>query len=121
MARGRKNYNKIEINGTEGSLIWNFERMNELEFFSFADASDAQGFRTIMCMDAVHPYASNWWPDGHILGYEHTFVHHFADFVESLGSTKPFSPNFEDGARIQAVLDAALKSSSTHKWAAVPA
>lgn len=120
VAPGRKNHNKIEINGTKGSLVWNFERMNELEFFSFEDAGDAQGFRTIMCMDAAHPYAGNWWPDGHVLGYEHTFVHHLADFVESVASKKAFSPNFEDGARIQAVLDAALKSSATHKWAAVP-
>jgi len=121
VAPGHKNYNRIEINGTQGSLIWNFERMNELEFFSFEDRGDAQGFRTIMCMDAVHPYAASWWPDGHILGYEHTFVHHVADFVASLRSRKAFSPDFEDGAKIQAVLDAAMKSSATHKWAAVPA
>lgn len=121
VAPGHKNYNKIEINGTKGSLIWNFERMNELEFFSFADAGDAQGFRTIMCMDAVHPYAASWWPDGHILGYEHTFVHHVADFVESLRSRKAFSPDFDDGVLIQAVLEAASKSAASHKWAAVPA
>jgi len=120
VAPGRKNYNQIEVNGTKGTIVWNFERMNELEFFSFEDAGDAQGFRTIMCMDAAHPYAGNWWPDGHIIGYEHTFVHHLADFVEAVASRKAFSPNFEDGARIQAVLDAALKSSSTNKWATVP-
>lgn len=120
VAPGHKNHNRIEINGTVGSLIWNFERMNELQFFSFDDAGDTRGFRTIMCMDAVHPYAPHWWPDGHIIGYEHTFVHHVADFVTSLRSRKPFSPNFDDGVRIQAVLDAALESSAKHRWVKVP-
>lgn len=116
VAPGRKNYNRIEINGTKGSIAWNFERMNELEFFSFDDAPDAQGYRTIMCMDAAHPYAANWWPDGHIIGYEHTFVHHLADFLQGLGSRKVFKPNFDDGVAIQAVLDAALESSAKHRW-----
>jgi len=119
VAQGHKNYNCVEVNGTEGSLIWNFERMNELELFSAGDAADAQGFRKIMCMDAAHPYAAHWWPDGHVLGYEHSFVHHLADFVSSLGSRKRFSPDFEDGARIQAVLDAAAKSAASHRWVKV--
>jgi predicted dehydrogenase len=121
VAPGHKNHNEIEINGTEGSLRWNFERMNELQLFSFADARDAQGFRTIMCMDGVHPYAAHWWPDGHVIGYEHTFVHHLADFLASLDSGKPFSPDFEDGVKIQAVLDAALQSAAARRWVAVRA
>jgi predicted dehydrogenase len=88
-APGRKNYNRIEINGSVGSIVWNLERMNELEFFSSKDKADAQGFRTIMCMDNPHPYAANWWPDGHIIGYEHTFVHHVVDFVTALATGKP--------------------------------
>jgi predicted dehydrogenase len=121
VAPGHKNHNQIEINGTKGSLRWNFERMNELEFFSFGDARDAQGFRTIMCMDGVHPYAANWWPDGHVIGYEHTFVHHLADFLASIDSGKPFAPDFDDGVRIQAVLDAALQSAAGKRWVAVRA
>lgn len=113
VAPGRKNYNRIEINGSKGSIVWNFERMNELEFFTFADGADVQGFRTIMCMDGKHPYAANWWPDGHILGYEHTFVHHLADFVQAVHDRKPFAPDFDDGFRVQAVLDAALRSAKT--------
>ncbi|MEZ5964014.1 MAG: Gfo/Idh/MocA family oxidoreductase [Planctomycetota bacterium] len=112
VAPGRKNHNRIEINGSKGSLAWNFERMNELELFTFADAGDVQGFRTIMCMDAKHPYAANWWPDGHVLGYEHTFVHHLVDFVQAVATRKPFAPDFEDGFRVQAVLDAALRSAA---------
>ena len=120
VAGGHKNYNVIEVNGTEGTVRWNFERMNELEFFSTKDPADAQGFRSIMCMDEPHPYAAQWWPDGHVIGYEHTFVNHLADFVASLSSRKAFEPNFEDGARIQAVLDAALKSAKANRWVAVP-
>lgn len=116
VAPGRKNYNRIEVNGSKGSLVWNFERMNELDLFSFADAPDAQGFRTIMCMDAKHPYAANWWPDGHILGYEHTFVHHLADFVRAIAERTPFAPDFDDGFKIQAVLDAALVSAKSGAW-----
>jgi predicted dehydrogenase len=120
VAPGRKNYHKIEINGSRGSLEWDFERMNELRLFSFGDARDAQGFRTIMCMDPVHPYAANWWPDGHVLGYEHAFVHHLADFLLALSEGKPFSPDFEDGMRVQAVLESGLKSSATGRWVGVP-
>lgn len=116
VAPGRKNHNRIEISGERGSIVWNLERMNELQFFSFDDARDGQGFRTIMCMDAQHPYAAHWWPDGHIIGYEHTFVHHVVDFVSSLQTGEKFRPDFEDGVRVQAVLDAALRSAAQGKW-----
>lgn len=119
VAPGRKNHNCIEVNGTQGSLRWNLERLNELEFFSFADRRDAQGWRTIMCMDSVHPYAANWWPDGHIVGYEHTFVHHVADFVRAVHDGDPFVPDFDDGVAVQAVLDAALQSVKSGRWAKV--
>jgi predicted dehydrogenase len=120
VARGRKNHNRIEINGTEGTVVWNLERMNELELFRAADAADAQGFRTILCMDPVHPYAANWWPDGHIVGYEHTFVHHVVDFVTALHARAPFAPDFEDGVRVQAVLEAAMASARGGAWVDVP-
>ncbi|MEY4672685.1 MAG: hypothetical protein RL148_469 [Planctomycetota bacterium] len=121
VAPGRKNFNKVEVSGTKGTIVWNLERMNELEFFSFEDTRDAQGFRTIMCMDSVHPYAAHWWPDGHIVGYEHTFVHHLADFVDCLHSGEAFAPDFADGVKVQAVLDAALQSAKDGKWAKVKA
>ena len=121
VAPGRKNFNKVEVSGTKGTIVWNLERMNELEFFSFEDTRDAQGFRTIMCMDPVHPYAAHWWPDGHIVGYEHTFVHHLADFVDCLHSGEAFAPDFADGVKVQAVLEAALQSAKDGKWAKVKA
>ncbi|MBK8098247.1 MAG: Gfo/Idh/MocA family oxidoreductase [Planctomycetes bacterium] len=119
VAPGRKNFNCIEISGSKGSLRWNLERMNELEVFLFADPRDGQGFRTIMCMDSVHPYAANWWPDGHIVGYEHTFVHHVADFVAALASGEPFAPDFQDGLAVQGVLAAVLESVKAGAWVKV--
>jgi predicted dehydrogenase len=119
-APGRKNHNCVEISGEVGSLRWNLERMNELEVFSFADARDGQGFRTILCMDSVHPYAAHWWPDGHIVGYEHTFVHHVVDFVKALHDGAPFAPDFDDGVAVQAVLEAALQSCVDGGWVKVP-
>ena len=119
VAPGRKNYNRVEISGTKGTIVWNLERMNELEFFSFEDQRDAQGFRTIMCMDSVHPYAAHWWPDGHIVGYEHTFVHHLADFISSLKTGEAFAPDFQDGLKVQAVLEACLASVSGGGWVKV--
>ncbi|MBL8753129.1 MAG: Gfo/Idh/MocA family oxidoreductase [Planctomycetes bacterium] len=119
VAPGRKNHNCIEISGEKGSIRWNLERMNELEVFSFADARDGQGFRTVMVMDGVHPYAANWWPDGHIVGYEHTFVHHVVDFVRALHDGSAFAPGFDDGVVVQAVLEAALASVKSGKWVKV--
>lgn len=120
VAPGRKNYNCIEVSGTTGTIRWNLERMNELEVFSQKDARDGQGFRKIMCMDEVHPFASNWWPDGHTIGYEHTFVNHVADFVQALASKQPFAPNFDDGVAVQAVLEAAMSSAAKQAWVKVP-
>ena len=120
VAPGRKNYNCVEVSGSKGTIRWNLERMNELEVFTFADMPDARGFRTIMCMDGVHPYAANWWPDGHIVGYEHTFVNHLADFVRALGGDEPFAPDFTDGVAVQAVLEAVLESVKNGGWVKVP-
>ncbi|MCA8975805.1 MAG: Gfo/Idh/MocA family oxidoreductase [Planctomycetes bacterium] len=120
VAPGRKNYNCVEISGSQGSIRWNLERMNELEFFTFADGGDTRGFRTIMCMDAAHPYAANWWPDGHIVGYEHTFVHHLADFVLALADGAAFAPDFRDGVAVQAVLEATMAAAKTGGWVKVP-
>lgn len=118
-APGRKNMNCIEVNGSRGSLRWNLERLNELEVFVPDGPDDARGFRTVMCMDGVHPYAANWWPDGHIVGYEHTFVHHLADFVRALHDRTPFHPDFDDGLAVQRVLAAALESVTAACWVEV--
>ena len=120
-AAGRKNYNKLEINGTKGSLVWNFERMNELEFFSVEDELRSQGFRNIMCMNGgAHAYAGNYWPDGHVIGYEHTFVNALADFLISLKNNTPFRPDFADAVASQEVLEASLESARSRQWVKVP-
>ena len=119
-AAGRKNFNCIEINGTKGSIIWNFERMNELQVYTVEDEPRHKGFRTVMCMDGgAHPYAGNYWPDGHVLGYEHCFINMLADFVKALASGEEFRPNFADGLANQEVLDASLLSAKTKKWVKV--
>ena len=119
-AAGRKNYNCIEINGTKGSIVWNFERMNELQVYTVDDEPRHKGFRNVMCMNgSVHPYSGNYWPDGHVIGYEHGFINMLADFVTALASGDEFRPNFADGLANQEVIDASLKSAKTKKWVTV--
>jgi predicted dehydrogenase len=109
-AGGRKNYNYFEIYGSKGSLVFNFERMNELQYLNLEDDTNAQGFRNILVTESTHPYAGAWWAPGHIVGYEHAFVHAMADFLNALKNKTPITPNMEDGKEILQVLDAALKS-----------
>lgn len=109
-ALGRKNHNCFEIYGSDGSLVFNLERMNELQLFSARDAAHAQGFRTILATEELHPYVGRWWPPGHIIGYEHTFVHAMADFLTAIHQGHGIRPNFHDGVREMQVLDAALES-----------
>ncbi len=109
-ATGRKNHLTFEIYGSKGSIRFDLERMNELEFYSREDDADAQGFRRIMVTEASHPYISHWWPPGHIIGYEHEFVHAVADFVSAVDAGSQISPNFEDGMKCIAVLEAGLKA-----------
>lgn len=115
-AGGRKNYERIEINGSKGSLVFNFERMNELEYWTNEDDLEVQGFRTIMVTEGVHPYISAWWPAGHIIGYENTFVNQFADFFKCIKDNAKAQPNFYDGWKNSQVLDAVAKSVDTLTW-----
>ena len=115
-AGGRRNYNSWEINGSKGSISFNLERLNELEYYNMADPAGKQGFRTIICNDADQPYNEAWWPGGHIIGWEHSFTHEFKDFLEAIDSGKEVQPNFEDGAKTQAVLEAAMDSTKSGGW-----
>lgn len=112
-ANGRKNYNYFEIYGSKGSLIFNLERMNELEFLNLDDPDDEQGFRTILVTNSTHPYVEAWWPPGHIIGYEHEFTHAVADFLDAVERSAQISPNFYDGMKIMQVLEAAILSANT--------
>ncbi|HEU5396167.1 MAG TPA: Gfo/Idh/MocA family oxidoreductase, partial [Verrucomicrobiae bacterium] len=117
-APGRKNHIAIEVNGSKGSLSFDFEDMNRLKYYSTADPADRQGFRDILVTqrDNVQPYVSNWWPPGHLIGYEHTFVHTVADFVNACADGKPVQPTFEDGLKNQRVLAAVEESAAKGKW-----
>jgi predicted dehydrogenase len=115
-APGRKNSILLEINGSDGSLVFDLEEMNKLRFFSRRDPADRQGFREIMVTEPSHPYMKHWWPPGHLIGYEHTFVHTIADFVRAMVTRKKIAPDFEDGLRTQRVLEAVEKSARTKRW-----
>jgi predicted dehydrogenase len=119
MAAGRKNHNKFEINGSRGSIVFNMERMNELEYYNHEDPSDVRGFRTIQTTDGVHPYTGNYWPVGHIIGYEHTFINLIKDMLEAFTEGRPFSPNFDDGLACQKILDAVSRSSDDRQWKSI--
>ena len=115
LAAGRKNRNSFEINGSEGSLVFDLERMNELEVY-FVEESETAGFRRVVVTEPDHPYAGAWWPPGHIIGYEHTFVHAVKDLLDGISVRKNPSPSFEDGYRCQAVLDAVERSARSGNW-----
>ncbi|MCT4543930.1 MAG: Gfo/Idh/MocA family oxidoreductase [Vallitalea sp.] len=115
-AGGRKNYNRIEINGEKGTLIFEFEDMNRLQYWNAEDPQEVQGFKSIMVTEDCHPYIANWWPPGHIIGYENTFVNEFADFFRAIKENKQVTPNFYDGWKGNQVLDAVLKSTETRTW-----
>ena len=113
-ATGRKNYYRFEINGSRGSIVFNLERLNELELY--VEQGPNSGFRTIMATDSKHPYMSGWWPPGHIIGYEHTFTHTVLELLRAMAALELPEPNFFDGVQNQRVLDAMEKSSSSQSW-----
>ncbi|MEI8283155.1 MAG: Gfo/Idh/MocA family oxidoreductase, partial [Armatimonadota bacterium] len=115
-AVGRKNKNSFEINGSKGSVVFNLEKMNELEYYNNDDPGDLQGFRLIQATDGSHPYAGHYWPAGHIIGYEHTFVNLVADAVTNMIEGKPISPDMVDGYENQRVLDAVERSHDSRTW-----
>lgn len=113
-APGRKNYNYFEIYGSKGSIIFNLERMNELQLFRRDDPAYAQGFRTIMVTEAgEHDYIANWWPPGHIIGYEHEFHHAVVDFMDAIANGTEIAPSFYDGLKEIEILAAGAKSAAT--------
>jgi predicted dehydrogenase len=112
-ATGNQNRNAFELNGTKGALKFDFERMNELQFYDATLPRAVQGWSTIMCTHGGdHPYVANWWPDAHIIGYEHGFTNQAYDILKSLAGQSPIVPlpDFDDAFQTQRVLEAALKS-----------
>jgi predicted dehydrogenase len=114
-ATGRKNAVRVEVNGSAGSLAFDLERLNELEFYEGAagtsDAAD-EGFRRILVTEPTHPYLGAWWPPGHTLGWADTFTHEIKDLVEAVAAGSDPLPSFEDGLQVQLVLDAVQRSAA---------
>lgn len=109
-ATGRKNGLRVELNGSLGSLAFDLERLNELEFYDGTGPADRQGFRRILVTEPDHPYLSAWWPPGHVLGYEHSFTHQARDFLAAIAEGADPSPSFAEAYQVQEVLDAVARS-----------
>jgi len=117
-ATGNQNRNQFEINGTKGALKFDFERMNELQYYDATLPRAVQGWSTIMCTHGgAHPYVANWWPDAHLIGYEHTFTNEAYDILRVLAGEPPTVaiPDFEDAYQTQRVLEAALLSAQERR------
>ncbi|HEY7597825.1 MAG TPA: Gfo/Idh/MocA family oxidoreductase [Actinophytocola sp.] len=110
-ALGRKNAMRVEINGSLGSIAFDFESMNELSFYDGTEG-EAAGFRRILVTEPTHPYVGAWWPPGHLLGYEHTFTHEVVDLIRAIGDGVDPSPSFADGLQVQRVLEAVERSAA---------
>ncbi|MHA7220934.1 Gfo/Idh/MocA family protein [Arthrobacter sp. RHLT1-20] len=118
VATGRKNSLKLEIYGDKGSLVFDLEDLNELGFLDATVPVREQGFRRILVNEPEHPYIGAWWPQGHIIGWEHTFTHEIRDFLAAIGNGTEPSPSFDDGLAVQRIL-AAVEESSAAKSALI--
>jgi predicted dehydrogenase len=103
-ALGRKNGIRLEVNGSTGSVFFDFEDMNVLQYYDGTDDAEARGFRRIIVTEAEHPYLAGWWPPGHGLGYEHAFTHQVVDLVRAIGAGEQPTPSFDDALQVQRVL-----------------
>lgn len=119
VASGRKNHQRVEVHGSEGSLYFDLERLNELQYYSENDPADRRGFRTILVTEKVHPYAGSYYPPGHMLGWEHAMVnlvYHFFDCLANDKKVEPWGASFYDAHRVDVILDAMLRSSKSGRW-----
>jgi predicted dehydrogenase len=120
-AWGRKNAIRLEVNGSKGSLAFDFEDMNLLHFYDASDEPTTAGFRRIVVTEPDHPYGGHWWPPGHGLGYEHAFTHQVVDLIGDLAAGRQPTPSFRDGLGVQRVLDAVERSAAGGGgWVSLP-
>lgn len=113
---GHKNALCFEVNGSKGSLKFNLERLNELDVYLKEENSEIEGFRNIMVTEPSHKYIQHWWPAGHIIGWEHTFVHQYYEFLKAIAEDREISPSFYDGMRNQQVIEAIEKAALENRW-----
>lgn len=118
-ARGRKNYNTLELNGDKASLYFDLEDPHRLQFYDHGDADHLHGWRSVHVTGFEHPYMKQWWVPGCTIGYEHTFINALADFLKGLEAGEPARPTFRDGLATQLVLDAVLASAQSGAWTEV--
>jgi predicted dehydrogenase len=118
-ARGHKALYTLEINGEHASAIWDLHDLHRIQYFDHRDEGRVRGWRSVHITDGDHPYMNRWWVPGLQIGYEHTFTHQFADFLEALGAGKEAAPTFRDGLATDYVTDAVLKSAKTRQWESV--
>lgn len=115
-AQGHKNDMRIEVNGEKGSIRFEFERMNELHFFSAEDEAGTQGWRMIQVTEGIHPYIKYWWPTGHVIGFPETFCHELYEFVGHIANGTDCTPSFEDGVRCAQILEAVELAIEKKGW-----
>ncbi len=115
-ARGHKALYTLEINGEHASAMWDLHDLHRLQWFDHGDEGKVRGWRNLHITDGDHPYMKHWWVPGLQIGYEHTFIHQFADFLEAVGAGKPCAPTFRDGLATDYVTDAVLDSAATGRW-----
>jgi predicted dehydrogenase len=115
-ARGHKALYTLEINGEHGSLIWNLHDLNYVQFFDHRAEGRLRGWTSILVTDGEHPYLGKWWVPGLSIGYEHSFVHQIADFLEGLASGEPAAPAFREALETTVVCDAIIQSGQSGKW-----
>jgi myo-inositol 2-dehydrogenase/D-chiro-inositol 1-dehydrogenase len=118
-ARGHKALYTLEINGEQASAFWDLHDLHRIQYFDHRDEGRLRGWRSIHITDGDHPYMNHWWVPGLQIGYEHTFIHQFADFVQAIGEGKEAAPTFRDGLATDSVTDAVLKSAKTRQWETV--
>jgi predicted dehydrogenase len=118
-ARGHKALYTLEINGERGSFMWNLHDLNRVSWFDHSVEGQLRGWSSILVTDGDHPYLGKWWVPGLSIGYEHSFVHAVADFIDGLSTGKPASPTFREALETTKVCDAILKSGKTRKWVTV--
>ncbi len=119
MSAGHKNDLQFEINGSLGSVRFCLERLNELEVYFAEDDPQNQGFRTVSVTQDVHPYLKYWWPPGHVLGWEHTFVHQIVEMLTAIDEDRMPVPNFHDGLKCQEVIEAIETANNNKNWQAI--
>ena len=115
-ARGHKALYTLEINGEHASIFWDLHDLHRLQYFDHRDEGRTRGWRSVHITDGDHPYMNKWWVPGLQIGYEHTFIHQAADFIDGLSSGKPAAPSFRDALATDLVTDAVLKSAQTGQW-----